>query len=511
MKIYEKDGAVYAEKDGWTVAAFGKPVYEFMGKKEPPGLFNWVKSPDGNIGAACNFVPKLEKLGFPVNSIGLRKYHQTLRDLMEKPYGHAGEWERDTDGSACDHCLDAPSNWYAEDYHDHIDADRVDRVVRLCQSCFDRYVSPAPAETPEKRPITEWSDDLIGATVEALVENGPIKKGERFTVLRDWGGIGIELSGKINCWLKYHNLTLISKAPAEKRPIDPAEVDETWVGATVECLVDKPYHYRKGDNVIVGEIHHAEEVFFVPDKSVGFWFKDFTLVSKPPTEKRPIDPAEVDESWVGATVECVTNTGGGSYEIGEVFKIRERHSDWEVSFFMEGQKLAFDIRNFTLVKKATHDHARGNTMVVSGCENEEYNGERQEDTPKTRTEVTHSAELEFPNGQRVTIPPPPDSEGWEAVHHVWMYSDQYYSMSRLPWVDCITHDIGLMMKHEYHRRALAENPRIVSLTKWVREVVMQSNPIIFVHTEDKWKSLVESTWPQRHPPGAVKEREEREE
>jgi hypothetical protein len=119
MRIYEKDGAMWAEYDGWTVAAFGKPVYEFMGEKEPYGFFNWAKSPDGSIGAACDFASKLEELGFPVNSIGLRKYHQTLRDLMGKP--------------AC-----------------------------------------APAETPEKRPIdpTDVDETWVGATVESLLNWG---------------------------------------------------------------------------------------------------------------------------------------------------------------------------------------------------------------------------------------------------------------------------------------------------------------------------------------------------
>jgi hypothetical protein len=253
-------------------------------------------------------------------------------------------------------------------------------------------------------------------------------------------------------------------------------------------------------------------------------------------EKRPIDPADVDETWVGATVEYL----GGADRLTEKLYSQGKYytvsSVGEFTFNLatdSGRKLWIECKHFTLVKKADGPQ----TIHLDGgeCATGSETIELHTPAPKTRTEVTHSALLEFPNGERVTIPPPPDSEGWEAEtlwdefseHRAGMHPKVFGSEDEEldctfppphvgdPWpgyIGDVNHYAGRMMCYEYEVRIDDESARIISLTKWTREVVTVDIPSSKEHVaEIRYKLIakrVNSTWPQRHPPGAVKEREE---
>ncbi len=99
---------------------------------------------------------------------------------------------------------------------------------------------------------------------------------------------------------------------------------------------------------------------------------------------------------------------------------------------------------------------------------------------------THSMELEFPDGSRITVPPP--GEGWreaEVVNldlpHRYVHTvdsqktaaDLFYTeiTKRGSSWDCrleVSHELGRCFLHDYARRIEAECTRLVSYIKWER-------------------------------------------
>jgi hypothetical protein len=335
----------------------------------------------------------------------------------EKPYGHAGEWEKYRLHRMCDHCCVAKASFETADrdeYFEHIDDGCY--VDCLCQSCYEKYVEPAATST------------------ESLIE---FKSQHRSNV---------KVKGPVPSAKDVYT--------PEKRPIDPAEVDETWVGATVECVVEPASLFT------VGKTYHVVKV------EKGRFIHMFDN-----TRKR----------------ECVKP------------------------------------EYFTLVKKADESSDKNecscgrDNRLCGACYDEYVKPHTENTTPKTRTEYTHSALLEFPNGDRVIIPPPSESEGWEAKT-LWDESEWPHRYIHEYWMEhanrgpFIGHKEGQLIYDEYLRRYTPENPRIVSLTKWTREVeepsafedaknaVREFNAKVIPEVR---KCLVESTWPQRHPPGWV--------
>lgn len=397
MKIYEKDGAVYAEHEGWMVCAVEDSL------KNPWAKYNWIvlKSPSGELDYTTNIESQLPKLGFPELSPGTpyKDYHQTLRDLMEKPYGHAGEWERfcPRDSGYFKACYKCQTGNILTMYRR--------KEHTLCRECFEKHVPPAPAE---------------------------------------------------------------------KRPIDPAETNDDL------CISGK--YLPDGDSCFHGEV----------------------------TIKRPIDPAEVDETWIGATVEAI-NTVPRVFDAGNIYTVKRLEIQSEMRFKLEeiDDCWAPPVVNFTLVKKAErHQNTEENRAIHRECMEQMANYEPQQNS----TETTHSAELEFPNGQRVEIPPPPESEGWKAkvLWDVSEWPHRYDSEYRDSDFE-VTHESGELIAVEYEARMAAENPRIVSMTKWTREVsentlerINQYREQLEYHKTIVSKRYVNSTWPERHPPGPVK-------
>jgi hypothetical protein len=506
MKIYEKDGAVWAEHDGWTVCATDEAENNTLARKHGEEVWVAITDPDGKL-VGCDFAIKdlrdlLNHAGFPHIEY-FTTYHQTLRDLMGKPYGHAGEWhwlKNPPEEWPCIECgWGTESNWQRK---------TKDGYQNLCNDCFLKYFDNPPAPA-----VAEWSDDLIGATVEAIERgragNLCYRVGDQF-VISSLSNKSYHLCRMVNQNGNFYlgSFTLVSKAPVEKRPIDPSEVDASWVGATVECVSDEcEDFFTMGDRYVVAEVDIKEEeelpIRVICDDGFPLWVvcEYFTLVKKADRSNVIVEREEKTEDIWRKFCEGAQwqprSQGEVKREIEETFDRLRKKADgtrWDET---NNQDIRKDL-------KEAVDSMR---------------------PPKTRTECTHSALLEFPNGEHVTIPPPPESEGWEAetlldetewphryIHEYWMEH-----ANRGPFIG---HKEGQLIYDEYLCRYTPENPRIVSLTKWTREVeepsafedaknaVREFNAKVIPEVR---KCLVESTWPQRHPPGAVKERKRDEE
>lgn len=81
-------------------------------------------------------------------------------------------------------------------------------------------------------------------------------------------------------------------------------------------------------------------------------------------------------------------------------------------------------------------------------------------------EYTHSGELEFPNGERVTIP---DPIGWEKVwRRDFDWPHRYVNGTKDVDRHEVRHIEGALIAMEYRTRSLDENARYVSIAKWKR-------------------------------------------
>lgn len=117
-------------------------------------------------------------------------------------------------------------------------------------------------------------------------------------------------------------------------------------------------------------------------------------------------------------------------------------------------------------------------------------------TPEPITEITHSCTLEFPNGDRVEIPPPPESEGWVMDEIIYKsdYSKprhwpsrtlnaHYYDTEKCGEIEMegeldykILHPGGCIILYEYSCRIFHQSPQIINLTSWTREVIPNAEP-----------------------------------
>lgn len=116
---------------------------------------------------------------------------------------------------------------------------------------------------------------------------------------------------------------------------------------------------------------------------------------------------------------------------------------------------------------------------------------------KSQPEITHSCELEFPNGETVTIPGPEGPE-WTAEtkrydwpqKHFWEQTSTPNKMN-LPG-HMFIHEQGKLLHREYFGKMSYENPRIVSITKWTRDPIYQPS-----EREETFEERAKRRYPSR--------------
>lgn len=257
LKIYEKDGAWWAESNGYTVCAgmngveppllrnyvhlavvdsdehdvTNKFCYGKIVIRDLPLLNHYINGKIKKWGAPCEYWKKLRDLKAEMDvTKSLKKLRNFKVEMDEK------EFVKKCEATSCNNkasfVYKNGSVW--------------------CQECVDNMhddtIAVVKPIEPELVPLTEWSDDLVGKRVVCVESKGCVKKGLSCIIKRH----GMDHEGRTTFYddgENWYTLDIFALAP-EQEPVNEGEVAKLSDIANVTTTsTSKPGMYLDSDGV----------------------------------------------------------------------------------------------------------------------------------------------------------------------------------------------------------------------------------------------------------------------